>query len=85
MKMYDLIPLPKQGQKSFYSKAKVVISDNEQTLISYNTPICKIDSKGDICRLWSGYSPTSMKHVNAFIEPKHMTKSDWLKLPIQEV
>lgn len=67
MKIYDLIPM--DGRKSFYGKAKVIEKDNGETVLqSYNTEVCKIISGGEFVRLWSGYSVTTMKHINSFLQ-----------------
>ena len=67
MKIYDLIPM--DGRKSFYGKAKVIEKDNGETVLqSYNTEVCKITSGGEFVRLWSGYSVTTMKHINSFLQ-----------------
>ena len=66
MKRYELIPT--DGRKSFYGKATVIEKDNgEKVLQSYNTKVCKITSTGEFVRLWSGYSATTMRHVNSFL------------------
>lgn len=40
----------------------------EKVLQSYNTEVCKVTSGGQFVRLWSGYSATTMRHVNSFID-----------------
>ena len=66
MKAYELIPT--DGRKSFYGKAVVFEKDNgEKVLQSYNTEVCKITSGGEFVRLWSGYSVTTMRHINSFL------------------
>lgn len=66
MKMYEL--KPNNGRKSFYSKATVIEKDNgDIELQSYNTIVARIRN-GKFERLWSGYSATTMNHVNAFID-----------------
>lgn len=55
-------------RKSFYGKAKVIENDNgEKVLRSYNTEVCKITNGGEFVRLWSGYSYTTMRHINSFL------------------
>lgn len=55
-------------RKSFYGKARVIVSDDgARTLQSYNTAVCKLDANGHFVRLWSGYSATTMRHVNSFL------------------
>lgn len=67
MKMYEL--QPNDSRKSFYGKARVIEKDNgEKVLQSYNTEVCKITSGGQFVRLWSGYSATTMRHVNSFLD-----------------
>lgn len=56
-------------RKSFYHKAVVAVAENSRerviTLWSYDTPVCEIRN-GSFNRLWSGYSATTMRHVNDF-------------------
>ena len=67
MKVYELRPV--DNRKSFYGKAKVIEKDNgEKVLQSYNTEVCKITSGGEFVRLWSGYSVTTMRHINSFLQ-----------------
>lgn len=69
MKKYNLSPMGYERAKSFYGKAKVIEKDNgEKVLQSYNTEVCKITSGGEFVRLWSGYSATTMLHVNSFLQ-----------------
>ena len=66
MKIYELIPM--DGRKSFYGKAKVIEKDGETLLQSYDTIVCKIDKNGEFIRMWKGYSATTMRHVNGFLD-----------------
>ncbi len=67
MKIYELRPI--DGRKSFYGKAKVIEKGNGETVLqSYNTEVCKITSGGEFVRLWSGYSVTTMRHINSFLQ-----------------
>lgn len=69
MKIYELSPMGYERAKSFYGKAKVIEKDNGETVLqSYNTEVCKITSGGEFVRLWSGYSATTMRHVNSFLQ-----------------
>ena len=69
MKIYELIPGQYDRRKSFYGKAKVIEKDNGETvLLSYKTEVCKITSGGEFVRLWSGYSVTTMRHINSFLQ-----------------
>ena len=59
---------PTNNRKSFYGKAVVIEQDNgDIELRSYNTIVCRIHN-GKFERLWSGYSVTTMNHVNSFID-----------------
>ena len=66
MKVFELIPT--NNQKSFYSKAEVIEKDNgDIELKSYTTIVARIRN-GKFERLWNGYSATTMKHINSFID-----------------
>lgn len=61
------------SRKSFYGKAKVIYDhDNDTiTLRSYDTDVCRIVNKYNgfiFQRLWGGYSATTMRHINEFVE-----------------
>lgn len=81
MKIYELVP---DCRKSFYGKAKVIETDNgEKILQSYNTYVCKITEKGELVRLWDGYSCTTMRHIKAFLNLfglEYKGKNWWLEL-----
>ena len=67
MKIYELKPT--DNHKSFYGKAIIIEKDNgEKILQSYETKVCKITSEGEFVRMWSGYSATTMRHVNSFVQ-----------------
>ena len=68
MRIYELTPGGYDRAKSFYGKAKVIETDGETLLQSYDTIVCKIDKSGKFVRMWSGYSATTMRHINSFIE-----------------
>ena len=66
MKTFELNPM--NGRKSFYGKAKVIEKDNgDIELQSYYTIVARIRN-GKFERLWSGYSSTTMNHINSFID-----------------
>lgn len=93
-KIFNLIPV---NQGSFYGKAKVIEKEDGSILLkSYDTIVCGFtpdEETGEIVfkRFWSGYSVTTMKHVNDFVEQyKNMTcqvltggKKWWLSLPCE--
>ena len=66
MREYNLIPTSRQ--KSFYGKAVVIERDNgDIELRSYSTIVARIRN-GKFERLWSGYSVTTMNHINSFLD-----------------
>lgn len=78
MKIYELIP--KNGRKSFYGKAVIVIdNDGAETLYSYNTPIIKRTATGKFVKLWDGWTATTGRHINAFYG---MGKAEFMRLPV---
>lgn len=75
--MYELIPT--NGQKSFHGKAVVeTYHDGSAVLFSYNTPIIKRTLKGELVRLWAGWSATTGKHIKAFCG---LNKAGFMALP----
>lgn len=76
---YELIPT--NSQKSFYKKAIVkVLDDNSQVLFSYQTPVIMRKADGTLQRLWSGYSATTQKHINAFCG---LNKAAYMAMPVK--
>ena len=68
-KIFDIPVCGSDRAKSFYGKAKVIETDNGEIILqSYNTVVCKITSGGEFVRLWSGYSVTTMRHINSFLQ-----------------
>lgn len=56
------------NRKSFYGKAKVLENGTKYTLYSYEIPVIEYNKiTGEVKRLWSGYSFTTMRHVNSFL------------------
>ena len=69
MKSYELTPMGNDKAKSYYGKARVIEQDNGvKVLLSYDTEVCIITRSGEFVRLWGGYSATTMRHVNSFLE-----------------
>lgn len=90
-KQYEITP--NDGRKSFYGKAKVFVVDGVEYLQSYNTIVCALRLTSDDCggvfvRCWDGYSATTMRHINAFMERNGLAsrggKSWWMALPAGE-
>lgn len=76
-------------RKSFYGKAVVIDSGVESTLYSYDIPVGvireNIYGQRGFVRLWSGYSQTTLRHVNSFLAfygECEITKKEWDKLPV---
>lgn len=65
--MNTTILTPVDGRKSFYGKAVVYREGSTLVLRSYNTAVIAI-YRGRIYRLWNGYSATTMRHINAFLD-----------------
>lgn len=84
--MYELTPTNRR--KSFYGKAKVVEMENGDIgLLSYSTIVARIHN-GKFERLWSGYSATTMNHINSFLDTLGIDgggKSWWIALDVVEV
>ena len=74
---YELIPT--DGRKSFYGKAHVIEKNGVKTLISYTTPVAKINKNGQIYRLWDGWSATTGRHIAAFCG---LNKREFTALPL---
>jgi len=57
---------PTDYRKSFYGKAQVIYSGDDLFLQSYDTIVCGIVA-GKFEKYWPGYSATTMRHINSFI------------------
>ena len=67
IKNFDL-PVVNGRGKSFYGKAMVTEFDNgDIELTSYNTIVCRIH-KGKVQTLGNGYSATTMRNINSFLD-----------------
>lgn len=84
-KQYELKPI-NTNQKSFYKKANVTIANGKTVLTSYTTEVCYLDQDGNFHRLWSGYSVTTMNHINEFRLQNRLdklSKKEWLSIPVE--
>lgn len=83
MKRYELKPT--NNRKSFYNKAEVIEHDNGVIeLRSYETIVARIRN-GKFERLWSGYSATTMNHINSFLRTFGISgggKAWWMALEV---
>ena len=62
--IYDLIP--DDSHKSFYGKAKVIVTESGTYLKSYNTIIMFIGKDGKIKRFYNDWTATTGRHIKAF-------------------
>lgn len=80
---------PTDGQKSYYRKAWVTeYANGDRELTSYDTVVCKIDADGHFIRCWGGYSRTTQRHVDSFLDfynmPRELRgKSAWDRSPVE--
>lgn len=65
MNIKELKPI--DNRKSFYGKAQAITNGDEITLYSYETAILKIKG-GKLFRIWEGWSATTQRHINAFLQ-----------------
>lgn len=83
MKQFEL--KPDGRQKSFYGKAVVTeYSKDLAILTSYKTEVAAIKN-GEFIRLWNGWSATTQKHVNAFLDLYGIAgggKEHWINTPV---
>lgn len=64
-------------------KAMVIHDDDGSAiLISYETPVLKVDIDGTPHRLWDSWSATTGRHIKQFCG---ITKRDWDKLPVEDL
>lgn len=70
--------------KSFYKKAVIQPFPGGLTLYSYGTPVCTV-CDGKVFRCWDGWSATTARHVNEFLQQNGLAplcKSEWCALPV---
>lgn len=83
IKYYNYLPVtdthnkPAPGYKAIYQKQGNVI-----TLYSYYTAVLSYNTKTKVLRrLWYGYSPTTLKHINLFLQNMNIcsgfSKKQW--------
>lgn len=82
MKHYTLKPI--DGRKSFYNKCEVIEAENGlRVLQSYATLVAYEDKKG-FHRLWSGWSATTSRHINAFMG-RSVGKKEWESMKVEKL
>ena len=57
---------PVDSRKSFYNKCYVEENKYGKMLYSYNTLVARYIPGRGIVRVWSGWSATTQRHINAF-------------------
>lgn len=76
--------LPSTSQKSFYGKAKVIVTEKARYLLSYDTIVCGLTFSGSFMKFWDDWSSTTAKHINDFMLftrfSNGFNKKEWLKL-----
>lgn len=85
MLVMNLISSNNQAQKSFYGKAKVVMDSGKAYLQSYDTFVCCMDENNQFHRLWSGWSATTARHINAFRNAYSLpaiSKKEWNSMEV---
>lgn len=77
------------GRKSNYGKAVVVSTPEGLYLRSYDTIVCGYHrDTGSFHRYWSGYSATTQKHINCFLDHlslHRMGKKEWELMPVEKL
>lgn len=66
-KVVEIFDLPATTQKSYYGKAKVIVTEKARYLLSYNTIICSLVYSGAFRKHWNDWSATTAKHINDFM------------------
>ena len=78
-----------RNQKSFYGKARCLMTEKGWYLLSYDTIVCGVfpnDKTGEmnvLKRYWMDYSATTAKHINAFLHNSNLrglNKKEWESL-----
>lgn len=65
----------------------IEMEDGSKVLRSFNTYVCKIDPDKTFHKTWSEYSPTTMRHINAFLDYYGIEgggKKWWESLPCED-
>lgn len=82
---YELIPYV-TARKSFNHKAIVNIMDNGiKCLVSYDTLVCVINTKGKLVKTWDDWSVTTAMHIDSFLKSnglKAISKKEWQKMKV---
>ena len=74
-------------RESFYGKARIIKKGDSSQLRSYDTIVCRIDSKGNFERLWDDYSVTTLEHVNEYRQQhglQQLNKKAWCEMEVKQ-
>lgn len=83
-KVTEIFDLSATTQKSYYGKAKVIVTEKARYLLSYDTIVCCVSFDGHFIKLWNEWSRTTSLHINDFMRftrfNNGFNKKQWLNL-----
>ena len=80
MEMYELSP--RDGRKSFYGKAMVMIDpEGNETLYSYGTEVARYNRKENRVVVLGKWSLTTGRHITAFVNEHGVCVSRFSDIP----
>lgn len=80
MEMYELSP--RDGRKSFYGKAMVMIDpEGKETLYSYGTEVARYNRKENRVVVLGKWSLTTGRHITAFVNEHGVCASRFSDIP----
>ena len=85
-KRIDGLEVTSIGEKKSCGKAFEIYHDGYFYLVSYLTKVAKFNiNNGELVRLWDGYSHTTMRHINEWLQLHCLptiTKKQWMKMEV---
>lgn len=80
MEMYELSP--RDGRKSFYGKAMVLIDpEGNETLYSYGTEVARYNRKENKVEVLGRFSLTTGRHITAFVNEHGVCADRFSSIP----
>ena len=80
MEMYELSP--RDGRKSFYGKAMVLIdAEGNETLYSYGTEVARYNRKENKVEVLGRFSLTTGRHITAFVNEHGVCADRFSSIP----
>lgn len=80
MEMYELSP--RDGRKSFYGKAMVMIdAEGNETLYSYGTEVARYNRKENKVEVLGRFSLTTGRHITAFVNEHGVCADRFSSIP----